>query len=213
MGQHLAYASIQKSSFHTFNWILSGIWKTCCTKYVPTGEIDGILLGDTGYPCYPHYSHLPWPWPRTSTTFQSLTVRQKEITKGQLKAHFQWLRHLRVTPEWACDIIVACVVLHNIAIIRATPCPTNRQTSTRLDRPCRSAEWQTSQSHHMPNNFHQLNHHHHHHNQSFEINTFTHFNCSSLFPATTNITTNFSWVIFRGITGTMILHSIYDTHF
>jgi hypothetical protein len=47
-----------------------------------------------------------------------------EMTIGILKARFQCLRRLRVTPERACDIIVACLVLHNIATIRGEQCPT-----------------------------------------------------------------------------------------
>ncbi|MGH0156895.1 UNVERIFIED_CONTAM: hypothetical protein FKN15_032557 [Acipenser sinensis] len=42
----------------------------------------------------------------------------------QSEAWFQCLRRLRVTPERACDIIVACVILHNIATIRGEQCPT-----------------------------------------------------------------------------------------
>ena len=42
------------------------------------------------------------------------TKAQVEMAIGILKC----LRKLRVTPERACDIIVAWVVLHNIAIVR-----------------------------------------------------------------------------------------------
>lgn len=31
---------------------------------------------------------------------------------------FQCLKYLRVAPERACDIMVACAILHNIATIR-----------------------------------------------------------------------------------------------
>ncbi len=37
---------------------------------------------------------------------------------GLIKSRFQCLKHLRVTPPRACDIVVACVVLHNIACLR-----------------------------------------------------------------------------------------------
>uniref|UniRef100_A0AAY4B9B9 Putative nuclease HARBI1 n=1 Tax=Denticeps clupeoides TaxID=299321 RepID=A0AAY4B9B9_9TELE len=52
------------------------------------------------------------------------TLARVEMTIGILKARFQCLRMLRVTPERACDIIVACVVLHNIATIRGEEFPT-----------------------------------------------------------------------------------------
>jgi hypothetical protein len=42
-----------------------------------------------------------------------------EMTIGMLKAQFQYLRNLRVTPERPCDI---SVILHNIATIREQ-CP------------------------------------------------------------------------------------------
>ncbi len=35
-----------------------------------------------------------------------------------IKSRFQCLKHLRVTPPRASDIVVACVVLHNIACLR-----------------------------------------------------------------------------------------------
>ncbi|XP_039503140.1 putative nuclease HARBI1, partial [Pimephales promelas] len=95
------------------------------------GEIDGFLLGDRGYPCRPNLmTPYPEPEPGPQQRFNVAHCRTRarvEMTIGLLKARFQCLRHLRVTPERACDIIVACVVLHNIAIIRGeqpTPCPT-----------------------------------------------------------------------------------------
>jgi hypothetical protein len=51
------------------------------------------------------------------------TRARVENTFGILKARFQCLKMLRVTPERACDIIIACVVLHNIAIWRGENCP------------------------------------------------------------------------------------------
>ena len=39
------------------------------------------------------------------------------MTFGLLKSRFQCL-HLRVTPDRACDITVACTVLHNVACLR-----------------------------------------------------------------------------------------------
>ncbi len=92
-----------------------------------TGEIDGFLLGDRGYPCQPTLmTPYPEPEPGPQQRFNVAHCRTRarvEMTIGLLKARFQCLRHLRVTPERACDIIAACVVLHNIAIIRGEQHP------------------------------------------------------------------------------------------
>uniref|UniRef100_UPI0037E73E8A putative nuclease HARBI1 isoform X1 n=1 Tax=Semicossyphus pulcher TaxID=241346 RepID=UPI0037E73E8A len=94
---------------------------------IERGHFDGYLLGDRGYPCrstlltpYPD----PEPGPQQHFNVAHCRTRaQVEMTIGLLKARFQCLRHLRVTPERACDIIVACVVLHNIATIRGEQHP------------------------------------------------------------------------------------------
>ncbi|CAJ1077780.1 putative nuclease HARBI1 [Xyrichtys novacula] len=91
------------------------------------GEFDGLLLGDSGYPCqarlltpYPD----PEPGPQQNFNRAHCSTRARvETTIGLLKARFQCLRQLRVTPERACDIITACVVLHNIATIRGEQHP------------------------------------------------------------------------------------------
>ena len=92
-----------------------------------TGEFDGLLLGDRGYPCQPRLLTPypdPEPGPQQNFNWAHCSTRaQVEMTKGLLKARFQCLRHLRVTPERACDIIVAYVVLHNIATIRGEQHP------------------------------------------------------------------------------------------
>ncbi|TKS65903.1 putative nuclease HARBI1 [Collichthys lucidus] len=91
------------------------------------GEFDGLLLGDRGYTCQPRLlTPYPDPEPGPQQNFNrahSRTRARVEMTIGLLKARFQCLRHLRVTPERACDIIVACVVLHNIATIRGEQHP------------------------------------------------------------------------------------------
>ncbi|KAK0136220.1 putative nuclease HARBI1 [Merluccius polli] len=89
------------------------------------GEFDGLLLGDRGYPCQPRLL-TPYPEPGPQQNFNRAHCRTRarvEMTIGLLKARFQCLRHLRVTPDRACDIIVACVVLHNIATIRGEQHP------------------------------------------------------------------------------------------
>ncbi|XP_036397406.1 putative nuclease HARBI1 [Megalops cyprinoides] len=90
------------------------------------GQYDGILLGDRGYPCLPFLmTPYPDPEPRAQCCYNLAYCRTRarvEMTIGILKARFQCLRGLRVTPERACDIIVATVVLHNIATIRGERC-------------------------------------------------------------------------------------------
>ena len=70
----------------------------------------------------PDAHHLyPNPAPGLQTAFNlahSRTRVKVEQTFGILKSRFQCLRGLRVCPERACDIIVACAVLHNIATLR-----------------------------------------------------------------------------------------------
>ncbi|XDV14186.1 hypothetical protein PO909_002365 [Leuciscus waleckii] len=66
----------------------------------------------------------PDPGPQTRFNLAHSRTRAKvEMTIGILKSRFQCLRGLRVSPERACDIIVACVVLHNIATIRGESHP------------------------------------------------------------------------------------------
>ncbi|MBN3295266.1 HARB1 nuclease, partial [Amia calva] len=95
---------------------------------VARGEFDGYLLGDRGYPCQP-YLLTPYPdsepGPQQHYNLAHCRTRARvEMTIGTLKARFQCLHRLRVTPERACDVIMACVSLHNIATIRGEQCPT-----------------------------------------------------------------------------------------
>ncbi|KAL6470612.1 hypothetical protein MHYP_G00217310 [Metynnis hypsauchen] len=96
--------------------------------YVITGQYDGLLLGDRGYPCLP-YLMTPYsdPAPGPQSRFNQAhgkTRARIEMTLGILKARFQCLKGLRVTPDRACNIILACVVLHNIATIQRERQPT-----------------------------------------------------------------------------------------
>ncbi|XP_058482276.1 putative nuclease HARBI1 [Solea solea] len=85
-------------------------------------EFEGIFLGDRGYPCLP-YRLTPYSDPGTEAeeAFNGAlnsTRARIEMVFGQLKSRFQCLKYLRVAPERACDITVACAILHNIATIR-----------------------------------------------------------------------------------------------
>jgi len=60
----------------------------------------------------------PEPEPGPQAQFNlahSRTQVNVEMTIGILKTRFQCLCGLSVSPERSCDIIAACVVLHNIA--------------------------------------------------------------------------------------------------
>lgn len=92
-----------------------------------TGAYDGILLGDRGYACRQYFmTPFPDPNPGPQTRYNAALARTRariEMTFGQIKGRFQCLKSLRVAPDRACDIIVACAVLHNIATIRKERTP------------------------------------------------------------------------------------------
>ncbi|KAK0144499.1 putative nuclease HARBI1 [Merluccius polli] len=106
----------------------SRIYRECrLSNRFARGEFDGYLPGDRGYPCQPSLL-TPYPDPELGpqqrfNVAHCRTRARVEKTLGILKSRFQCLQKLRVTPERACDIIVACVVLHNIAIIRGEQHP------------------------------------------------------------------------------------------
>ncbi|KAJ8372704.1 hypothetical protein AAFF_G00277730 [Aldrovandia affinis] len=86
------------------------------------GEISRMLLGDTGYTCQP-YLMTPYPDPgivpqMNYNRAHSSTRGCIEMAFGQIRSRFNCLRHLRVAPDRACDIIVAFAVLHNVAKLR-----------------------------------------------------------------------------------------------
>ncbi|RXN13333.1 nuclease HARBI1 [Labeo rohita] len=97
-----------------------------CTLF-ERGAYDGILLGDRGYACRQYFmTPFPDPNPGPQTRYNAALARTRariEMTFGQLKGRFQRLKSLRVASDRACDIIVACAVLHNIATIRKERTP------------------------------------------------------------------------------------------
>ncbi|KAM4558659.1 putative nuclease HARBI1 [Odontesthes bonariensis] len=88
------------------------------------GEFLGVLLGDRGYACQP-FLLTPFADPLEAQLAynHARTRAQIEMTFGLLKARFLCLTHLRVSPDRACDIIVACAVLHNVACLRKERAP------------------------------------------------------------------------------------------
>uniref|UniRef100_A0A8C4HJK6 Putative nuclease HARBI1 n=1 Tax=Dicentrarchus labrax TaxID=13489 RepID=A0A8C4HJK6_DICLA len=87
-------------------------------RELQTNRPDGIILGNSAYPL------LPWlmtPFLAATTPAQARfnTAHCKtrcaiERLNGVLKRRFACLNYLRVEPQGASNIIVACTVLHNI---------------------------------------------------------------------------------------------------
>ncbi|KAM3858608.1 putative nuclease HARBI1, partial [Diretmus argenteus] len=90
-----------------------------------TNRPDGVILADSAY------SLLPWvmtPFPTANTPSQmrynnahGRTRCAIECLNGVLKRRFACLNYLRVEPQRACHITLACIVLHNIAVHRRVP--------------------------------------------------------------------------------------------
>ncbi|XDV23817.1 hypothetical protein PO909_028214, partial [Leuciscus waleckii] len=84
-----------------------------------TNRPDGIILGDSAYPL------LPWlmtPFLTANTPaqarFNTAHCRARcaiERLNGTFKRRFACLNYLRAEPQKACNITLACIVLHNIA--------------------------------------------------------------------------------------------------
>ena len=82
----------------------------------------GFCWATGAIPVYPNTLHRPHSAGTEEVAHCKTRVRI-EMTFGLLKSHFQCLKGLRVAPDRACDICVACAVLHNIAIIRRERMP------------------------------------------------------------------------------------------
>lgn len=95
--------------------------------FVFLGDFSGMMLGDKGYACQP-FLLTPLADPQTAAQqaynlAHAKTRGRIEMAFGLLKSRFQCLHHLRITPERACDVTVACTVLHNVASLRKERAP------------------------------------------------------------------------------------------
>jgi len=87
-----------------------------------TGVHDGYLIGDGGYPCR-RYLLTPLLNPATNAekAYNAAHISARnciERTNGVLKRRFPALKYgMRLTIEHTLPVIVATVVLHNIALV------------------------------------------------------------------------------------------------
>ena len=87
---------------------------------------DGLLLGDSGYPCR---TYLLTPYLNPSTAQQEAFNKAHTKTRVTIERTFGWWKRrfhllhseIRMTPEKTCILIGACAILHNIAILRNEP--------------------------------------------------------------------------------------------
>jgi hypothetical protein len=88
-----------------------------------SGNIDGLLLGDGGYPCLgylmtPYANAQTRPQQRFNSALTRTRVRVEQMF-GILKRRFGCLRtELRLTPDKVAAVVVACATLHNYALMR-----------------------------------------------------------------------------------------------
>uniref|UniRef100_A0A671PLS5 Putative nuclease HARBI1 n=1 Tax=Sinocyclocheilus anshuiensis TaxID=1608454 RepID=A0A671PLS5_9TELE len=81
---------------------------------------NGMVLGDSAYPLLANNPE--------QARFNSSHCKTRcaiERLNGVLKRRFACLNYLRVQPKVACNIILACIVLHNIATRRHVPLDDN----------------------------------------------------------------------------------------
>ncbi|KAK0136211.1 putative nuclease HARBI1 [Merluccius polli] len=126
---------VNRKSFHSIN-----VQRTSSLMLKPSGSVHDSRIyrewrlsnrfarGKEAKALYKPSLLTPYPDPEPGpqqrfNVAHCRTRARVEMTIGILKSRFQCLQKLRVTPERACDIMVACGVLHNIAIIRGEQLP------------------------------------------------------------------------------------------
>ncbi|XP_076745051.1 neurotrimin isoform X9 [Maylandia zebra] len=127
LGSKLTFFNVSDGDYGNYTCVAINTLGSSNTSFLLFGAYDGILLGDRGYACRQYFmTPFPDPNPGPQTRYNAALARTRariEMTFGQIKGRFQCLKSLRVAPDRACDIIVACAVLHNIATIRKERTP------------------------------------------------------------------------------------------
>ncbi len=84
-----------------------------CKNYVLYSQVSSLVCcwGTKAMPVR-HFWWLPLqtPKPQHSNHAHAKTRARIEMTFGLLKSWFQCLHHLRVSPDRACDVTVACTI-------------------------------------------------------------------------------------------------------
>ena len=87
---------------------------------------EGVLLGDSGYPCTPF---LITPYSQPQSPSQEQFNRAHKTTRCVIERSFGLLKHrfhilhseIRMSPDRVCIITAGCFVLHNIAVSLREP--------------------------------------------------------------------------------------------
>ena len=109
-------------------WVLHNFESIFWASY---GLLNNISIGDRGYPLKPeqHYN-------RVHARSRSVVERAIGLLKGRWLCLSSVGGALQYKPEKVCHIILACCVLHNLAIRHGVPL----QEPHRADEPMPSAE-------------------------------------------------------------------------
>ncbi|XP_033731089.1 putative nuclease HARBI1 [Pecten maximus] len=97
-----------------------------CQHMETNQNLENVLLGDSGYPCRPFlltpYLNANCPAQRNYNYAHGRTRSVIERTFGRWKRRFHILHsEIRMQPERVVTLIMACAVLHNIAMSMREP--------------------------------------------------------------------------------------------
>uniref|UniRef100_A0A3B3SW79 DDE Tnp4 domain-containing protein n=1 Tax=Paramormyrops kingsleyae TaxID=1676925 RepID=A0A3B3SW79_9TELE len=125
---------VNRTGRHSINIQLVGNWpgsvhdarvlrESALYRELQSDQPNGIILGDISYPLLPWLmTHFPVANTPKQARCNSTHCKRRceiELLNGLLKRRFACLNYLRVEP--ACHIILACIVLHDIATRHNVP--------------------------------------------------------------------------------------------